>query len=250
MDRVQLDHLLLDVDFMHKPTIVGFRRKFGWASVTWLIEIYCQMSRASNALVTRDVMLAVCEDMRLDGGNEMIDYCIDHGLIIQLEDRADSLFTNSRVIKDQESLAKKRLGSKDRQEKFRNKDVTQRVCNASSNALQTRLPVTDPVTDLDINIKELDTPEIRKALSMFASKLESQNRPLNQITLDPMLMRYAGRPQEFLSALLYSASLTKCVNLIESPTSERAAFNGQRKNKSVEAGLALIKKYEAEEQAR
>ena len=153
LDKVQLDHVLLDVDFFHKPTIVAFRRKFGWVSTPWLIEAYAQMSRATNALVTRDVLLGIADDMRLDLCDEMIAYCIDHGLILCI----DGAYSNQRVIKDQESLAKKRKDTKQRQEKHKHKHVSERVSNALYNAEN---PVTsDTVTVTDTEYLDLKNSE-------------------------------------------------------------------------------------------
>lgn len=139
-ERAQLDHLLLDVDFFHKPTIVGFRRKFGYAAVAWLIETYCQMSRATDAIVTEDVLLATAEDMRLENGAEIVAYCLDFGLITQV----DEFYTNYRVIADQEKLAKRRESDRNRKG-FRADSV--RKCAG--------IPAV-PVTDTDTGSEDLD----------------------------------------------------------------------------------------------
>lgn len=124
-ERAQLDHLLLDVDFLHKPTIVAFRRKFGWASVTWLIEVYCLMSRATDAMVTHDTLLGVAEDMRFENAEEIISYSLEVGIL----SKKDSFYFNRRVLEDQESLARKRKEYRDRQERHRQKTVTQPLQN-------------------------------------------------------------------------------------------------------------------------
>lgn len=139
-ERAQLDHLLLDVDFFHKPTIVGFRRKFGYAAVAWLIETYCQMSRATDAIVTEDVLLATAEDMRLENGAEIVAYCLDFGLITQVDD----FYTNYRVIADQEKLAKRRESDRNRKG-FRADSM--RKCAG--------IPAV-PVTDTDTGSEDLD----------------------------------------------------------------------------------------------
>ena len=55
--RTQLKHLLLDVDFLHKPTVKAFRASFGWVGIPWLLEMYALMSRATNARVDPSIAI-------------------------------------------------------------------------------------------------------------------------------------------------------------------------------------------------
>lgn len=74
------------------------------------------------------------------------------------------------------------------------------------------------LTDTSITIPEkINTPEVQKAVSMWAEKLRSQGRYLDQITLDSQLMRLSFDIKRILAAITYSCSLTKCRNLIEPP---------------------------------
>jgi len=235
----QLDYALIDVDFFDKPKVKGLIFRHGNDGALFLLRCILLLSRSTDGECSQDALYGLGYEMRLSGDEVtcILEYCVEHGMLAQLGD----IYQNSRVLQDQKKLETKRERTKNRVERYREKsnaDVTRysSVTNDSGNALQTRYPVTvtvtDPVTVFDINIKELDTPEIRQALSMFASKLASQNRELNQLTLDPMLMRYAGRPQDFHSALLYSASLTKCVNLIDPPQNARGSPQSASKSRT------------------
>lgn len=117
-NRAQLKHLLLDVDFFNKPKVIAFRRKFKWVSLTWLLQCYCQMSRSSTGFVTRDTLLGLADDMGLEQSDEMIDYLVTNGLMFEI----DGSLSNSRVIKDQESLALRRENDKQRQQSYREKN--------------------------------------------------------------------------------------------------------------------------------
>jgi len=72
--------------------------------------------------------------------------------------------------------------------------------------------------DIDIKFKELDTPEIRKEVRLFILKVHRDSNGKNKVhqqTFDNWQSTYQGRPVDFLEALKFSNSRTKCVNLIE-----------------------------------
>lgn len=141
-ERAQLSHVLLDVDFLHKPTVVGFRSKFTWNAIPWLVELYCLMSRATHGQVSDAIAETVALDMGLKNGSELIEYCLANRLI----EREDGALINSRVVKDQEALAKKRESAFERKEKFKNK-IVPNVCG-------TRSPDTDTDTE-DLDLKKV-----------------------------------------------------------------------------------------------
>lgn len=159
-ERVQLDHLLLDVDFLHKPTIVPFRRKFGYAAITWLIEVYCQMSRASGALVTKDLILAIAEDMRFENGEAMLQYSLDNGLIIQIDDDpVNPFYSNKRVIKDQEAFSKKKKAKAEANQKYRSGDTPELSPSKLTGTQKVNSPDSDTDTDTDSEInKKISKP--------------------------------------------------------------------------------------------
>lgn len=145
-DRVQLHHLLIDIDFFDKPTVRALIYKHGQLSGLLYVRWLMLMSRASNALVTRDSLFSVGQEVLSDADkcDSVLSYCLQSGMIQEVE---DGVFTNDRVIKDQESCAVKLKGAAQRQKKYRESAL--RV----SNALLTRLPVSAPVTVTeDLNI--------------------------------------------------------------------------------------------------
>jgi hypothetical protein len=148
-DKAQLDHLLLDVDFLHKPKIRSFKRQFGMIACLWLIEVYCQMSRATNGVIDEDTILDVADDMQLTSvAKDMIAYCIDDEkqLITKLKD--GNGFTNLRVNKDQVSLAAKRQKEREKTERYRNKTVTEPDMLPEKAVTLVTVPATDTVTEL------------------------------------------------------------------------------------------------------
>ncbi len=116
------------------------------------------MSRASHALVTRDALFSVGREVLAGMGTAVatpetvLAYCLKTGMITQV---SEDEFTNTRVVDDQESCAVKRDQAIDRQHKFREKK------SAVTNALPTRLPDTDTVTDTEVlDLKRTVTPAI------------------------------------------------------------------------------------------
>ena len=156
-ERAQLDHVLLDVNFSDKATIRAFRRRFGYLAELWLIKVLAAMSAASMGRIQDDAALCIAEDMGMQSGQEMIDYCLttidpDTGSSILMREKG--LLTNSRVIKDQTSLAAKRATSKEKQERYRNKTVTSPVTLPEKAVT----PDTDTVTDTEYRSLRKGTP--------------------------------------------------------------------------------------------
>lgn len=143
-ERVQLKHLLLDVDFYDKPTVKALAYKHGQLSVHLYVRWLTLMSRASNAFVTCDALAAIAQEVGFEEGafREILTYCLKTKMLVL--DGEDS-YSNARVIQDQLSCAVKRKEAKERQEKYREKKCDKRV----TNALPTRFPVTVSVTDPD-----------------------------------------------------------------------------------------------------
>lgn len=102
MSRAQLKHVLLDVDFFTNPKIRAMQRRYNVFATLGLIEVYMAMSMATNAVIDNDALLAIFEDQGADDPQGLIDYLLTNGLII----KELNGFSNSRVIKDQESLYK------------------------------------------------------------------------------------------------------------------------------------------------
>lgn len=200
--RVQLDHLLLDVDFFHKPTVKEFRLEFGYAAACWLIELYCLMSRATEGCISRRLAVGTADDMRLENGNAMIDYCLANGLL-HLED--DQL-TNSRVIKDQEQCAKKRA----RWRKAKSKDEESSEDSARNVARNKRDSVNTEdlnTEDLNIDIKKNSQPELifpnswgsvtQAAFAEWQAYRKEIKKPLKNRSYQAQINQFANDPRLF-----------------------------------------------------
>jgi len=133
----QLSHLLLDINFMNKPTILEYRHKFGSHPVLWLIQVYLLMSQATNAEVGINTLMWAAKDLDFDNGEELIDYALSNNLIQRGIKKEH--FTNSRVLKDQTSWGSKKEQNRLRQERFKGKETQVPVIVEPSNALVTRL---------------------------------------------------------------------------------------------------------------
>jgi len=153
-ERVQLDHVLIDVDFLHKPTIKALRFKYTDLSALVLIEILAQMSRATDGIIDREVALCVFSDLRFENGEEILEYCISKEILCASPCGG---VTNVRVQKDQSACAKKREEAKNRKEAYlqkkreeeerRTKEEQERTRSERvPNAERTVLPVTDTDT--------------------------------------------------------------------------------------------------------
>lgn len=140
--RAQLKHVLLDVDFFGNPKIRALSRKHGLNGTLALIEIYCCMSRATNAVIDSDALLCIAEDNALEAPEEFLKYCLSNGLVCE----EGGGYSNSRVIKDQESLYLKRDKERNRQQKHR----VSRVTHASEHMSPDPVYVTD-IEDLNKN---------------------------------------------------------------------------------------------------
>lgn len=212
MSRAQLKKVFLDVDFFSNPKIEALGYKFGSASQACLIEILCAMSRATNAQVDEDLIYSKIHKHQLQEPSNFFNYLVEKNIIFKDGDG----FSNGPVIKDQENYARKLEASNARVTRFREKK------EALSSGVETRTPdidfdydnVTD--IDLDIKLKELDTPEIRSEVRAFVAKVGRDSYGRNKVhqqTFDSWQSEYQGRPEDFLADLKFSNGLTKCVNL-------------------------------------
>ena len=209
MKRAQCKHGLIDVDFFGKAPVRALKARFGHISQLCYVEILLCMSGATLAVIDEDALDSIIADYPIKDPKGFKAYLIEKCLI-QAELNG---FSNSRVIKDQESYAVKNKkgveipadsGGKVRQ-------------SPEDSGEKTRIPVyvydTDHVFDL---IKELDTPQIRAEVNKFAAKIirdSNGKRQLHQQTLDNWQSEYRADPARFLDDLKFSNGLVSCWNL-------------------------------------
>lgn len=65
--------------------------------------------------------------------------------------------------------------------------------------------------------KDFDREDIRTWTFKYQEKLQAKGRNLDQIALDALIMRYHGRPEAFLAALIHTCSLSGALNLYDPP---------------------------------
>lgn len=103
-DRVQLKHLLIDVDFFDKPKARALLHKFGPIAQLYLVRLYAALARATKATISIDAALGVAWELRIEKeALEILEYCIKEEML----ERSSDHISNSRVASDQEALHKK-----------------------------------------------------------------------------------------------------------------------------------------------
>lgn len=105
-ERAQLDHVLLDVGFFVDDKIVELEEEYGELAQLFLVKVLAMMSAATNG----EISFAAARGVRgrtieKDKAQEILEFCVKRGILSQT---TEGLLTNSRVQKDQESLAKQR----------------------------------------------------------------------------------------------------------------------------------------------
>lgn len=214
--RVQLSHVLIDVDFFDKPKIIALGEKLGQPAIHLLIRIYAAMSKATDAEIDVSCIEYLARIIGFKDLTDFLDYCLERGILC--EGSHPSMLTNVRVIEDQEKLAKNREESRLRQEKMRDKRVT--------NALPTRLP--DTVTDTeDLNNKEKEiakqlstiTPEAWNAVKRWAAHRKKLCLSFDSMAAEALQMQYAGRSDALIRDI--NASITaNSRNIFQAPLRE------------------------------
>lgn len=209
-NRVQLSHVLIDVDFFDKPKIIALGEKLGQPAIHLLIRVYAAMSKATDAEIDVSCIEYLARIIGFKDLANFLTYCVERGILC--EGSQPYMLTNIRVIEDQEKLAKNREESRLRQEKLRDKRVT--------NALPTRLPDTDTVTDtvLDPLVEggagettgaavpsALKTPEVEQAITRWRAHLrKNHKRNFDPIAEEALYASYATRREELIRNIEWS----------------------------------------------
>ena len=196
--KVQLKHVLIDVDFFDKPKCKALAYKHGYLGVTLLIRVYASLSRATNAVISMDTIRGLAYEMRIDIAecDATIDFCVSEGMI----SRDGESVTSERVASDQEKLATSQQGYRDRQAKKRaSSPVTTEECHESvtrDNSDVSRVCVNnEQLNNEDLNTKETVSkkplepppPKIERAPHIFLTDDEFEKL---QIKLKPRELHY------------------------------------------------------------
>jgi hypothetical protein len=158
--RVQLKHVLLDVDLPNHNKIRMLQRIHNVNGKCSLYEVYAAMAKATNAVIEKELIIIIAEDNDVANPEGFFEYCLEKGLI-----RAElDGYSNDNVIKDQESLYKtQERWRKTRRQKEENIDRPRTSSVAA--ALQPRCNRDDAARKSEIlNIEVLNIDLLNKDL--------------------------------------------------------------------------------------
>jgi hypothetical protein len=156
--RVQLDHVLLDVDLPNHNKIRMLQKIHKVQGKCSLYEVYAAMAKATNAVIEKELIIIIAEDNDVTDPEDFFKYCLEKGLI-----RAElDGYSNDNVIKDQESLYKtQERWKKARKQKEENIEPT-RDCSAAT-ALQPRCNRDDDARKSEILNIDLLNKDLNKS---------------------------------------------------------------------------------------
>lgn len=170
MKRDQLDYVQFDVGFFSKPKHKALKYKFGNMSLLCLVSVLCDMGAATNAEVDTDVFYATCADYEIQNSSDLLDYLLQNGILFLAE---NGKLSNTRVVKDQESIANKREQWRDRQNKNRDKGVSKgRVTR--DNGVTLKIMNTEDHEDLNLKKEKDKLPELPKLEPVFETEAERE----------------------------------------------------------------------------
>jgi hypothetical protein len=223
----QLKHMLIDVDFAAKPKIKAMRAKFGQLARLWLIDVLCDLSRATNAEIERWAAIAIAQDLGITNGDELIDYCLERGILVEPR---SGVISNDRVLTDQQKLATT-------QQKWRDRQAVSRGCHEG-------VTRDIPETRERLNTEVLNTEDLKEEVRPFRDVSDPVerwrlylrkkfNKDLDEIQRETLLMNWAARPaQELIDGI--NQSIEKGYRkIVYEPPDERPQ-RGSAKGKHVQ----------------
>lgn len=213
--RAQLKHALIRVNLLNLAKVRALKRLYGITSKLALLEIYLTMSCATNAVISKDAILDIADDCEVKDPDGFFKYCLQEGLI-QAEMNG---YSNSVVIEDQESYAKK-LKMKPTEEEPDEPPMLPTIPgnNPGKSPAECGLPESDNDTDSDNESKKetviltavissLDKPECRDALTRWIAYQAQQHKTeMSEMAIGSFQQLYTGRPDELVRDVNYTIS--------------------------------------------
>ena len=250
--RVQLKHLLIDVDFNDNPKIIDLSETHGELAVWFLVKLLMAMSRATNGEISRRAAEGIGRrtGLSLAKATSILNHCLD----IDILGVSGETLTNSRVIADQEALANKRESQNKRQEQHRDKGVT--------NALPTRDP--DTVSDTDTELirsnkncaVDFSATELRELVAKFPAFpepntgvalidwCEFQDREFKKHIgiqhIEAQLMSYSGREKD-LARDIHASIAAGYRKVYPEAKANSPNPNGHHKKTNFERNMDILK---------
>lgn len=250
MSRKQkLKRAYINVGYPRHADILSLTGRFGIAGKCASYDLILAMSDASNGIIDKDAFLYTAKLNEVADPEAFLAYCLDKGIFIQCGDG----YSNTHVIKDQESYAKtldedrERKGIRPeknrnptgvRPEKDRNLDID----------IDNEFDLDPDLNKLDVRLPEFIDPKITSALGRWRQHRALLGRPFDQMALDSLINLYAGRADELADDIDHSISNGwKTLNAKpRDPPKARAGPDKPKHNASVQKALDLAAKYEAE----
>lgn len=248
MARAKLSKVQLDSHFFSKGSIRAIRARFGPLGILAFIAVLCDLGDATDGELEREAVLdTITTETEGDVvAEDFLAFCLEREYLSV--GRKEWLITNTRIVADQESLARKQDEWRKRQRRWRESRVTEVETKTyvTRDKEETKEGVTRDkrVTREDLNTEDLkifleklsavglDTPDVRNGLSLWGRKCRENGRPITETQFDAYCARYARRPADFARALVYSAGLSKCLNLVDPGPFKRAVDKSGDKSSS------------------
>lgn len=142
--------------------------------------------------------------------------------------RNDEAIFSRRMVRDEEiSQIRSKIGSMGGNPNLLNQNTSKSEANKEQNT-EDEIEIENRSNkknghDLTLSPR-LSSPRVLEALSMWVEKLRSQGRELTQMMLDAQIMNLQGDEKRIIAAMIFSSSLTKCLNLVE--PSDKKSNNG------------------------
>jgi hypothetical protein len=225
--RVQLKHVLMDVDFWDNPKIIALSVVHGPGAGAAIAHVYAAMSKATNAVIDEDAIIGIADRHKVADVKAFFKYAIDKKLISP----ELSGFSNQNCIEDQESYAETIRKNKEEADRKRASRSGGRPAECPQDSPEDvprsgeRLPDIDIDNDLN-NKKETvrlppshNTPAIREQIPKLEKLFRKSSKGQRGIDQDLIDAWVADRsPEKLLDSLKFTNGLTKAVNLIDRPS--------------------------------
>ena len=161
--KQKLKRAYINVGYPRHADILSLTYKFGITGKCASYDLILAMSDASNGVIDKDAFLYTCKINEVSDPESFLAYCIEKRIFIEVTGG----YSNSIVIKDQESYARKLSEDKERK---RNKigiqaETDRKLDIDIDNVIDTG---SDP-NKLDIALPEFQTPKILSATENWAS---------------------------------------------------------------------------------
>jgi hypothetical protein len=236
-ERVKLKHVQFDTDFFEKPKMEALAFRFGADGVLLYMAVLFAMGEATDGELDTDNIRAKAQRRGWDSDRteSFIAYLLEREMIHQ--GSKPFLVSNRRIQEDQESLAakqrkwraEKRIPTGNALEESRNPSGnSSEDLRIPTGSVNTELLKSEDLKNEDLKTESLtvpgglDSPELRKAITMWAKAQRIyHNRHFGQFELEAMLMQHGSRPVADLIRNIIASASARAKSVFEAPLSEK-----------------------------